>query len=1619
MLAASVSSLLAGLSGQGAAGAAPLPARHVTVVALPLQNKSGDEDLDWLSLGIQSILEADLLHSPGLNVIPVSRQLGDAEPEKDCFIAERKCWQSLGREENLRIAGQLGADALLSGELTKGTGDGHLQVTLTLSVTGPGAKPESVVVEEALSALPDRLSASLDILLRRAKLPEPPVRRGPGPSLEVWKLHTEALLVLHILGKTLEMSAGDRVEALFQTLGSEDKGDPVVGFAKKLEERLEPLQQALAIAPNDPELWNTAGTAKLLESELLSGMKATRRTLEESASRAPVVGVAFSMLDSFKGMAGFDTLDAFISSLNSSAMAKSASLLEGAAADFRKALDLEPTSISARLGLGRATGNRNVLEEALALNPSLGITQAAIARSFARNGDAKASLAKWQACLAANPRDAECRLGQGEMLMVTGRLDEALSRFIEILGTGQARFKVRAAIALGAMGDGRATAALEHALEKGPPELAWLVLRSLAALDAKGSVPAIRQATLDSQVRTEAVRALGQLGRTSERSTLAALLRASDAPVLELIAALNRMDGGWLDRPALDRLLSLETEPMLEAWLLLRRHPCEECETYLRSELAKAGQARLRQSKILLLLAKVGRSLSSQDLEQLSKDFSGVISLLSSWDKQGTSLWDEEAVLEGLRSGDEVRFAVSTFLIGRQEIETSEEIRQTLRNSLQKGPPAIVPWALQALSAAGRESAELYLRYVESPDPLVRSAALRGLASVDERRAIPFARKALAAKDPDEALLALVALDLLVQHDREGQYCPDLPKALPQSPVLLLSFLGRWASVRCPEGLTTVLPFLGNGDPQVRLAALRAVWRLGGAAVAPRLREAARDPSAAVRALATFYLRQGGEGKIADDVLGSLTPGDWEESPLRTELDLLLPDLLPKLSWEEIRSLGRLTEPNFSALPFSVQTLALFHYATAAPRPAKRLAALEALSRRDAISQSLSRAAILDLWTSAAKALPQEKLADNPYLTFFLADTLKEHGEFKEALVWTRKAAALLPASPAEETVLRIPLAWVEAESLVRLAREREAITVLQTVDHVLLPEISWYERSRARFPVSARTLVLTALAEEKRGRKREARDLLNEAEIRISKASDLDEAGRARERKIVTGLRARVHQALGDQDAHVALNLAELYPSLTSLEREAEESAVVTALQAAIGRGSYEEAHRLTETLALRRYLASGARGFTSASPGRREIVEELRALQVSIQELRRELLDAEMRSAGQDGSRPGGRLQDESAVNIARQKLRDERRRLKQFTVKLKRDHPEVSALLQAEPAEMAQLQSLLRDDQVILQYLLLPETSYLFVLSAADVSIFEIPRGQAAIESWVRAYRDAIKVVDPPPSAQARAEAEAAERELVQTLLAPVLPVLEKYHDLVIVPNGSLHLLPFSALRAGGRLLAERWTISYLSAASLLPVVARGISGDQRLVALANPVRPGFPELPAAESEVEAIRPYFRLAEVYVGEAARKSVLAGRDLHGVNLHLALHSTAGGAGVAPQLVLSDGFMGIEEVWSLYLDGAPLVVLSSCETQMGEQISGDEVVSLGNGFLFAGARRVVASLWPVSGQATRELMKSFYRHLSEGRPAAEALRLAQDDVRQRPQFAAPYYWAAFVLDGW
>jgi CHAT domain-containing protein len=111
-------------------------------------------------------------------------------------------------------------------------------------------------------------------------------------------------------------------------------------------------------------------------------------------------------------------------------------------------------------------------------------------------------------------------------------------------------------------------------------------------------------------------------------------------------------------------------------------------------------------------------------------------------------------------------------------------------------------------------------------------------------------------------------------------------------------------------------------------------------------------------------------------------------------------------------------------------------------------------------------------------------------------------------------------------------------------------------------------------------------------------------------------------------------------------------------------------------------------------------------------------------------------------------------------------------------------------------------------------------------------------------------------------------------------------------------------------------------------------------------------------------------------------------------------------------------GFVAANEIYNLRLS-ADLVVLSACQTALGKEVRGEGLLSLTRGFMYAGAKRVVASTWEVADRATAELMRRFYAHLlKDGLNPAQALRAAQLELRREPRWSAAYYWAGFTLQG-
>jgi CHAT domain-containing protein/tetratricopeptide (TPR) repeat protein len=373
------------------------------------------------------------------------------------------------------------------------------------------------------------------------------------------------------------------------------------------------------------------------------------------------------------------------------------------------------------------------------------------------------------------------------------------------------------------------------------------------------------------------------------------------------------------------------------------------------------------------------------------------------------------------------------------------------------------------------------------------------------------------------------------------------------------------------------------------------------------------------------------------------------------------------------------------------------------------------------------------------------------------------------------------------------------------------------------------------------------------------------------------------------------------------------------------------------------------------------------------------------------------------------------------------------------IREQSPGYAALTLPQPSTAPEIQALLDPETLLLVYALGEPRSVLWAVTAESIEIFELP-GRAVVDGLARRLHRDLSAFDPADRERQAADAEALGR----MVLGPVAARLDRQR-LVIVPDGALEYVPFGALavpegNGAPAPLLKRHEIASLPSASALAVQRRNLArrppAPKRLAILADPVfAPGSSferlRLPGSRQEAEAIASLVPPGEslTALGTDASRSLVLGNRLSAFRiLHFATHgvfdaehpslsglalSTIDAAG-KPQ----EGFLHLRDVYNLRL-GAGLVVLSGCRTALGREVRGEGLVGLTRGFLYAGASRVVASLWRVEDLATAALMTRFYRALwEEDLPPAAALRVAQLHVREQRRWRDPYYWAGFVLQG-
>jgi CHAT domain-containing protein/tetratricopeptide (TPR) repeat protein len=367
--------------------------------------------------------------------------------------------------------------------------------------------------------------------------------------------------------------------------------------------------------------------------------------------------------------------------------------------------------------------------------------------------------------------------------------------------------------------------------------------------------------------------------------------------------------------------------------------------------------------------------------------------------------------------------------------------------------------------------------------------------------------------------------------------------------------------------------------------------------------------------------------------------------------------------------------------------------------------------------------------------------------------------------------------------------------------------------------------------------------------------------------------------------------------------------------------------------------------------------------------------------------------------------------------------------LSIQAARRHPRAAGTLGAIRTEEATVRAALTVDEALVHYTLTPDELVVFVVRHDRFESLRLPVSAMDVASRVRLLREIWSDRDAGSDAGLP-----VARGLHEILIAPLAraALLDDATRLIIVPHGILEQLPFAALQdpGTGRFLVEDHFITYLRSASLLPALraTTPAAATARTLSAFAPFPTALPGTRAEAREASRSRPGGALhLDRRATESAVRAALTGSRIVHIASHGVLNARnpmfsrielARGAGGSSA---DDGRLEVHEVVKLTVNSA-LVVLSGCETGAAEDWSGDPlrpagVATLGQAFLHAGARNVVATLWRIDDEGSASLVSHFYRHMDDG-DVARALALAQRELIADRGHGAPYYWAGFVLTG-
>lgn len=417
---------------------------------------------------------------------------------------------------------------------------------------------------------------------------------------------------------------------------------------------------------------------------------------------------------------------------------------------------------------------------------------------------------------------------------------------------------------------------------------------------------------------------------------------------------------------------------------------------------------------------------------------------------------------------------------------------------------------------------------------------------------------------------------------------------------------------------------------------------------------------------------------------------------------------------------------------------------------------------------------------------------------------------------------------------------------------------------------------------------------------------------------------------------------------------------------------------------------------------------------------------------------LNARMVRAGA-GSSPAQRAAVMDEINRARLEFSD-------YETALYARHPQWKLRAGAiDPVSLnVALDMMQGDSTAFVEFAVAEERVYVFAGGGgrpAKFKVFTVPISRKELADRVERFRKQLADRDLGFRASATA--------LYKVLLEPAAEVLAGKSRIVLVPDGVLWEMPFSALvNPAGQYLMEKCAIAYAPSLTALKAMIevkrqrRPSAGQTALLAIGNPSFEGeahsraqalyrdeqLGSLPLAEAEAQSLGRIYgeKQSRIYIGREASESRFKKEAGEPRVLHLATHGILNNASPLYSYLLlaqdsnggpEDGLLEAHELLQMKLR-AELVVLSACETARGRVSPGEGVIGLSWALLVAGAPTTVLSQWKVESESTSRLMVAFHQNRRKQMSDAEALREAALSIRKDPSFQHPFYWASFIVIG-